>query len=621
MSLLAELRRRRIFRVAVVYAATAFVVLQAADIMLPRVGVPDWGMSLVVILTLLGFPIALVLAWALELKPDGGIERTEAADATPKETPALLGKRTLIVAGLLVAVGIGLSAGWLLKPGGPPAPPESVDTAAATTERQSVAVLPFDSLSDDPEQGYFADGLTEEILNALSALPKLLVTARTSSFHYKDRDVPVDEIAERLGVDHVVEGSVRRSGDRMRVTAQLVRARDGFHLWSNTYDRPVEDAFAVQTDIAEKVATALDILLDEEERALMRAAGVNNPEAYAIYARGEELFRLAHGALPQIETLVRANREYDRATAAAPDLWAASYNSADLYSHVLLQLAAGARLEEMPEGVGDDPAGALQERLGLAMRHAPSQTARDSIDMTRRVFSDDWTGLDALVRKIYSNPDPCALDQWAHAVGVAFDAAEQAARYYRRSMQCNRLDGGEWTMASMATLWAGDPAGSLAIIEEGRDVYVATPREEVMRLRALMANGRLAEARASLSRLSGSDNLRVSMEGELAAATGDRAGALAARDRLRPAAAKDTDVFDAGLRLSAQAGDRETANRIAADIDARPAGPMNLLGAVYFCRCGAPFDLEVTPTLAARLEEAGLAWPPSSPVHWPLKDW
>lgn len=621
MSLLAELRRRRIFRVAVVYAATAFVVLQAADIMLPRVGVPDWGMSLVVILTLLGFPIALVLAWALELKPDGGIQRTEAAESTTEETPALLGKRTLIVAGLLVAVGIGLSAGWLLKPGGPPAPPESGETAAATTERQSVAVLPFDSLSDDPEQGYFADGLTEEILNALAALPKLLVTARTSSFHYKDRDVPVDEIAERLGVDHVVEGSVRRSGDRMRVTAQLVRARDGFHLWSNTYDRSVEDAFAVQTDIAEKVATALGILLDEKERALMRAAGVNNPEAYAIYARGEELFRLAHGALPQIETLVRANREYDRATAAEPDLWAASYNSADLYSHVLLQLAAGASLEDMPEGVGDDPASALQERLELAMRHASSQAARDSIDMTRRVFSDDWTGLAALVRKIYSNPDPCAHDQWAHAVGVAFGAAEQAARYYKRSVQCNRLDGGEWTMAAMAMLWAGDPEGSLAIIEEGRDVYVATLREEVMRLRALMANGRLAEARASLSRLSGSDNLRVSMEGELAAATGDRAGALAARDRLQPVAAKDTDVFDAGLRLSAQAGDRETANRIAADTDARPAGPMNLLGAVYFCRCGAPFDLDVTPKLAARLEEAGLAWPPASPAHWPLKDW
>ncbi|MDT8449174.1 MAG: hypothetical protein RQ847_03275 [Wenzhouxiangellaceae bacterium] len=624
MNLFAELKRRKVFRVAVVYAATAFAVLQGADILLPNLGVPDWAMRFLVAVVVLGFPIALVLAWALELKPDGGIQRTEAAEAEPGEAPALLGKRTLLIAGLFIVLGIGLSAGWLLKPDGPPTSTVPLETAGGTaTEpaRQSVAVLPFDSLSDDPEQGYFADGLTEEILNALAALPKLLVTARTSSFFYKDKDVPVDEIAERLGVEHILEGSVRRSGGQMRVTAQLVRARDGFHLWSNAYDRPVDDAFAVQTDIATQVASALGILLDEEKRALMRAAGVNNPEAYAIYAKGEELFRLAHGALPQIETLVRANREYDRATAVAPELWAASYNSADLYSHVLLQLAAGARLEDMPEGVGDDPAGALQERLDAAMRHAPTQAARDSIDLTRRVFSDDWTGVADLAGKIYRNPDPCGFDQWAHSVSIAFGAAEQAVRYYTRSVQCNRLDGGSWTMASFAGLYAGDPGRSLSIIEEGRDIYVATLREEVMRLRALMANGRFAEARAGLSRLSASDNLLASMQGELAAAAANRPAALAARDRLMFEAQTDTDVFDAGLRLSAQAGDRETANRIAAEIDARPAGPMLLLGAVYFCRCGAPFDLEVTPNLAARLDEAGLTWPPTETLDWPLKDW
>lgn len=499
-------------------------------------------------------------------------------------------------------------------------PPAGKAKAAGPAEK-SVAVLPFIALSSGEDDGYFADGLTEEILNALAALPDLLVTARTSSFFYKGKDVPVDEIAERLGVAHVVEGSVRRAGDKVRVTAQLIRAGDGFHLWSKTYDASMDDVFAVQTDIAEMVATALDILLDERKRALMRAAGVKNPEAYAIYAKGEELFRLAHGVLPQIETLVRANREYDRATAAAPELWAASYNSADLYSHVLLQLAAGASLEDMPEGVGADPAGALQQRLDAAMRHAPTQAARDSIDMTRRVFSDDWTGVADLVRKIYRNPEPCGLDQWAHAVGLAFGAAGQGVQYYTRSAKCNRLDGGEWTMASLAALYAGDPERSLAIIEEGRDVYEVTLREEAARLRALMANGRLAEARAGLSRVSSSDNLRASMEGELAAAMGVRAGALAARDRLLAEAAKDPDVFDAGLRLSAQAGDRETANALAAEIDARPAGPMLLLGTVYFCRCGAPFDLEATPTLAARLEEAGVAWPPASPVDWPLKDW
>lgn len=621
MSLLSEFRRRKVFRVAVVYAATAFAVLQGADILLPNLGVPDWTMRFLTVLLVLGFPIALVLAWALELKPDGGIQPTKAAETMPGEIPALLGKRTLIVAGLLVAVGIGLSAGWFLKPDGPPVPVESTDAALVPSERQSVAVLPFDNLSDDPEQGYFADGLTEEILNALAALPKLLVTARTSSFFYKGQDVPVDEIGERLGVEHILEGSVRRSGRQIRVTAQLVRARDGFHVWSETYDRPVDDGFVVQTDIATQVASALGILLDEEERALMRAAGVNNPEAYAFYAKGEELFRLAHGALPQIETLIRANHEYDRAIAAAPGLWAASYNSADIYAHVLLQLAAGASLADMPEGVGDDPAAALKERLDAAMRHAPTQVERQSIDMTRRVFSEDWTMVADLARRIYSNPEPCGIDQWTHTVSVAFGAAEQAVEYYTRSVECNRLDGGDWTMASMAALYAGDPERSLSIIEDGRDVYVATLREEVMRLRALMANGRTAEARAGLSRLSGSDNLRISTEGELAASRGDREAALTARDRLLGASSKDPDVFDAALRLSAQAGDREMANQIAAAIDGRPGGPMLLVGAIYFCRCGALFDLEVTPILARRVEEAGIAWPPAAPVEWPLKDW
>jgi hypothetical protein len=199
MSLFAELKRRKVFRVAVVYAATAFAVLQAADIMLPRVGVPDWVMNLVVVLTILGFPIALVLAWALEVTPDGSIQRTEIAETAPTETPAVLGARTAIVAGLLVAVGIGLSAGWMLKSDRQAAPSESAEAVATTSERQSIAVLPFDSLSDDPEQGYFADGLTEEILNALAGIPSLLVTARTSSFFYKDKDVPPRSTRGKVG--------------------------------------------------------------------------------------------------------------------------------------------------------------------------------------------------------------------------------------------------------------------------------------------------------------------------------------------------------------------------------------------------------------------------------------
>jgi len=559
MSVFTELKRRKVFRVAVVYAATAFAVLQGADILLPNLGVPDWAMRFLVALLVLGFPIALVLAWALELKPDGGIQRTEGREASSSETPPLLGARTLIAAGLLVALGVGLGAGWLLKPVGPPTATVPPETAASTTSefaRQSIAVLPFDSLSDDPEQGYFADGLTEEILNALAALPKLLVTARTSSFFYKDKDVPVDEIAGRLGVEHILEGSVRRSGRQMRVTAQLVRARDGFHVWSNTYDRPVDDAFAVQTDIATQVASALGILLDERERNRMQAAGVRDPEAYALYARGFELYQLAHGGAPQIPTLVEANVFFEQAFARAPGLWAARYHSADLYTHILLELAAGV--------------------------------------------------------------DPATLP----AKEVA-RAREQHARHLRealRAARCNALDESNWLHAAINSIYAGDAAQALEIAERGLEVANVTGFGlEEIRLESLLALGRFDEARAALSRLEGFNTSRDKGETWIAAARGDRATLDDLRQRLmRPA---NQAGIATSLHLAARTGDRGAANALAADIDARPAGPMYLMVGIYFCLCGAPFDLEVTPNLAARLDEAGLAWPPVESIRWPLKGW
>jgi TolB-like protein len=155
-------------------------------------------------------------------------------------------------------------------------------------------VLPFTALSSGADDSYFADGLTEEIINALSALPDLLVTARTSAFYFKGKDVPIPEIAAALGVAHIVEGSVRRSGDKVRITAQLIRASDGFHLWSQTYDHSLGDDFAVQTRIAESVASALGVLLDERKRATMEDIGVRDVEAFVAYQRGAELFNRAH---------------------------------------------------------------------------------------------------------------------------------------------------------------------------------------------------------------------------------------------------------------------------------------------------------------------------------------
>jgi TolB-like protein len=303
MSFYAELRRRKIFRVAVVYAATAFVVLQAADIMLPPLGVPAWALPLIVALCLLGFPIALVLGWALEVTPDG-IRRTD-PPAAGEPAPALLGKRTILASALLVTLGIGLGAGWFLRPTNEvpaaSALPDSApgDAVALSPESpvpdvvaaagKSIAVLPFVNMSADAENEYFADGISEELLNVLVRVEDIGVASRTSSFAYKGREVSAATIARELGVNHILEGSVRKSGNRVRITAQLIDAVNDRHLWSDTYDRELDDIFAIQDEIANAIVAALRGTLGSE-RAVTVHADTANLDAYQLYLKGRELF-------------------------------------------------------------------------------------------------------------------------------------------------------------------------------------------------------------------------------------------------------------------------------------------------------------------------------------------
>jgi len=306
VSFFSELKRRKVVRVAVVYAATAFAVLQVADIMLPQMGVPEWGLSLVVALIVLGFPIALVLGWALELTPEG-IKRTEArpAENSKAATPALLGKRTVLVAGLLLVLGVGLSAGWLLKPGAPEqeaagaATPEtaygSVEVAAAGPAR-GVGVLPFTNLSPDPDNAFFASGVHEEVLTRLALIPELRVISRTSMEKIAGDGLEVSEIGRRLGVSHVLEGSVRRSGDRVRVTVQLIEAASDRHIWAENFDRTLDDTFTIQSDIALAIAAQLEASLNPELRASIEARPTDNPAAYDLYLRAREESRVWRGA-------------------------------------------------------------------------------------------------------------------------------------------------------------------------------------------------------------------------------------------------------------------------------------------------------------------------------------
>jgi TolB-like protein len=380
MSLLSEMKRRKVVRVAVVYAATAFVVLQAADIMLPRMGVPEWGMSLVVALAVLGFPLALVLAWALELTPDGlrvTAPRSEAVAAEPP--PSLLGRRTVLAAAGLVVLGVGLGAGWFLRP--VPAPGTALPEAphAAPADDRSVAVLPFADFSPGGDQEWFSDGLAEEILNALARLPDLRVASRTGSFRFRGHAGDVRAIADSLGVAHILEGSVRRAGDQVRITAQLIRAADDAHLWSQNFDRDAGDVIRVQEEIAFEIARTLQTALDPAELARMVEAGTNSIGAHEALLRYHHLNNRAR-ELEDWAIMVQASEALEAARSLDPQFYRAHLEAADYWMSQLTPTNRFYGVTDLPYQEREANAVA---RLRAAESTAPDPLSRLKAERTR----------------------------------------------------------------------------------------------------------------------------------------------------------------------------------------------------------------------------------------------
>ena len=295
MSLFAELRRRNVFRTALLYLVASWVLMQVAELLFDVLDLPAWTTRLVLGLLVLGFVPALVLSWIYELTPEG-VKR--AHEVAPGDSIAARSSRrinVLIVALLAVAIGLQL---WdrlgRMNASREAAARTSVGAESARSTRPqgrgvdaavSIVVLPFVNVSDDKQNEYFSDGLTEELLNLLANIPGLRVIARTSSFAYKGKDVKVADVARELDVDHLLEGSVRKAGDRIRITAQLVRASDSSHLWSETYDRELEDVFAVQDEISKEVVSALRVRLLGSDTAQPGPGGTSNPKAYEEFLR------------------------------------------------------------------------------------------------------------------------------------------------------------------------------------------------------------------------------------------------------------------------------------------------------------------------------------------------
>lgn len=418
MSLFAELKRRKVHRVAAMYGVVAWVITEVSSTVFPALGVPDWAISAVVVLLIIGFPIAMVLAWVFDISPKG-IVRTDVVD--PPEPHGTHEERghdgvfytVLLVAGTVVLTLLLYHAGlkgydWL-----------------AGERPNSIAVLPFKNFSSDPANNYFGDSIAEELLNLLTKTPGLQVLSRTSSFAYRENQ-DIKNVGAELDVSYVLEGSVLWSeDDKIRITAQLVDTSDGFHLWSNTYDRKFEDIFKVQDEISQQIVSALQVQLAADEQA-PTSMGTNAPpsgdlEAYRFYLDGRSRLRQRgeRGVLDSIELFEKALRKdpgYGRAMAGQ----ASAYAVMSGYTDTSWEEAWPIALDKAEQALSIDPT--------LAEAHA----VRGLINLTE----GDWTDARAdFLSATALDPDESTGHHWYSILlmrtGRLDDALDEAKEAYR----------------------------------------------------------------------------------------------------------------------------------------------------------------------------------------------
>jgi adenylate cyclase len=341
MTFFNELTHRKVFKVGAAYLVVAWLAVQAASIAFPAFEAPGWALRIFILVALLGFPISLVFAWAFDFTPDG----------LKPETGPRSSKIILAIAGVLVV----LAFAWYFK--GQPSYREPAEaTAQATTNKatksnvevgkNSIAVMPFVNMSSDKEQEYFSDGMTEEILNALANVPNLAVTARTSVFSLKGQNKDIREIGQLLGVAYVLEGSVRKAGNQVRITAQLIRADNGFHLWSETYDRKLENVFDLQAELAGAIAKALELPLGLGGDAALVSERSADPQAYAMYLQARAAYRERGEGIKKSIELYRAAIKRDPKFAPA---WAGLASSLAVLPWYVPEAEKAAAAAAMPE--------------------------------------------------------------------------------------------------------------------------------------------------------------------------------------------------------------------------------------------------------------------------------
>jgi TolB-like protein/Tfp pilus assembly protein PilF len=309
-----ELKRRNVYKVAVVYAVTAWLLIQAASILLPTFEAPTWVMKVVVMAVVLGLPIAVILAWAFELTPEG-IKQTEDVDPGTRKRGKSHAWIYVVAVGAAISIALFLLGRYTARNTASAARTEAA--TGSSIPQKSIAVLPFENLSDDKGAAYFADGIQDEILTKLASIADLKVISRTSTAKYKSKPEDLKTVSQQLGVATVLEGSVQKAGDKVRVNVQFIDARADSHLWAKTYDRDMKDVFAIQSEVAQEIADSLQAKLSPAEASTLATAPTKDTAAYDLFLKGEYEERLAESSL-EAESFDRAAAWYRQAIARDP---------------------------------------------------------------------------------------------------------------------------------------------------------------------------------------------------------------------------------------------------------------------------------------------------------------
>jgi TolB-like protein len=601
MSFVSELRRRNVVRVAIVYAVASWLALQVTDVARSLLGLPDWTGRLVVLLLALGLPVALAISWVYEVTPEG-LVRTEAVDPAHSTAPQT-GRRLdrIIIAGLALSIALLLLDRFLYRDADRSQPAVAAParpTSGAETRLRTIAVLPFVNMSNDPANEYFSEGISEEILNTLARIEGLQVAARTAALQFKGRGADIAEIGQKLKVGAVLEGSVRRAGDSVRISAQLVDVTNGYRVWSETFERGTTDVFAVQTEIAGAIADALQLAVGAQGPATasvkIRELPTQDPHAYELFLQGRYLWRQRNGpavtrAIELLEEAVRLDPGFAEAHAAL----ASAYRILQSYASVDAAATRGRALKAADRALAldDSLAEAVAVKGGVLEETAQWAAAEEHFLRAIELAADEptphhWLALLYL------------------GTGYVREFSSEIARAYV-------LDPTNAAIAGLMTVerhLAGDTAGAVRQAELAASmggVFALVGRLPEVLLDTGQPEAALEASRRGFARI----GLDPALADTVHAAISDPTRRPAAR---RAILAAPRQYYPANIRIShlLWIGESELAVREA--LEAPDANPTDLLLSAWY---PSRSDLRATPAFKRFVREVGLL------DYWRKRGW